>query len=91
MPNLLGEWSNLQFTRPRRVETWSKLQFTRPIGSESGIIYILLVRAGLREGVAGITHWYSEVCGGVVCYTSGFRRHDNESGASNMGAPLFMN
>jgi len=73
------------------METWSKLLFTRPISSGSGVIYNLLVRAGLREGVAGITHRYSEVCGGVVCYTSGFRRHDNESGASDVGTPLFMN
>ena len=36
---------------PRGLEIWSNKEITRPIGSESRVIYNLLGRAGLREGV----------------------------------------
>ena len=46
-----GEWSWKVPTRLFGSEIWSNLEITRPIGLESGVIYILLDRAGLREGV----------------------------------------
>ena len=46
-----GEWSWKVPTRLFGSEIWSNLEITHPIGSESKVIYNLLGRARLREGV----------------------------------------
>ena len=56
------------------MEILSNDLITRPIGLESGVIYNLLVRAGLREGVVRLTTQHSWSREGDANYTSGFRR-----------------
>lgn len=57
-PRRVGTWSNLQFTRLRRVAGRSNKVFTRLISSESGVIYNLLVHARLGEGLVSLTTPY---------------------------------